>query len=61
MKNQIGWICPKCGKGLAPWVSECSCAGESFIPYYGPLMPRYNRPATGDPLPIPSYTTCGAQ
>lgn len=20
-----GWICPKCGKVLAPWVSECDC------------------------------------
>ena len=20
-----GWICPKCGRGLAPWVSECPC------------------------------------
>ena len=18
-----GWICPRCGRGLAPWVSEC--------------------------------------
>lgn len=21
----IGWICPKCGRGLAPWMSECPC------------------------------------
>lgn len=20
-----GWICPKCGKCLAPWVSKCNC------------------------------------
>lgn len=20
-----GWICPICGRGLAPWVSECPC------------------------------------
>lgn len=20
-----GWICPKCGRALAPWVSECPC------------------------------------
>lgn len=20
-----GWICPKCGKALAPWMSECPC------------------------------------
>lgn len=20
-----GWICPRCGKGLAPWMSECNC------------------------------------
>ena len=20
-----GWICPRCGKALAPWVSECAC------------------------------------
>ena len=24
--KQYGWICPVCGKGLAPWVSECSCS-----------------------------------
>ena len=20
----FGWTCPKCGRGLAPWVSECN-------------------------------------
>lgn len=24
-ENRYGWICPVCGKGLAPWVSACSC------------------------------------
>lgn len=21
-----GWICPKCGRVLAPWMSECPCS-----------------------------------
>jgi len=20
-----GWVCPKCGKVLAPWMPECDC------------------------------------
>lgn len=24
-----GWICPKCGKVLAPWMPECSCFKET--------------------------------
>ncbi len=23
--NQIGWICPVCGRGNAPWNSFCYC------------------------------------
>lgn len=23
---QQGWVCPKCGKVLAPWVSSCFCS-----------------------------------
>lgn len=22
-----GWLCPACGKGNAPWVSQCRCEG----------------------------------
>ena len=22
---QHGWVCPKCGRVLAPWKSECDC------------------------------------
>ncbi len=23
--SNVGWICPKCGKGLAPTVKSCDC------------------------------------
>ena len=22
---QYGWVCPKCGQVLAPWMGECDC------------------------------------
>ena len=25
VSNMSGWICPKCGRVLAPWVTECLC------------------------------------
>jgi hypothetical protein len=27
----VGWICPKCGAGCAPFTQRCPCAG--FVPY----------------------------
>lgn len=27
--SKEGWICPKCGRALAPWVSECPCYLEN--------------------------------
>ena len=38
---QEGWICPRCGKVNAPWVTQCSCNRSTYIlpkvgaPYYG--------------------------
>ena len=46
-----GWICPKCGRALAPWVSSCPCYLENLqitctqtgtaSPYAGPQS-KYN-------------------
>ena len=30
--GQTGWICPKCGKVLAPWMSECDCYLKTTAP-----------------------------
>jgi hypothetical protein len=42
MAQEYGWICPRCGKSLAPWVRECDCLAAAG----DPLMP-----VPGDPLP----------
>lgn len=28
----MGWICPNCGKALAPWVKYCNCFQENTSP-----------------------------
>ena len=33
--GQQGWICPVCGRGLAPWVSFCPCQGSEIKVTYG--------------------------
>lgn len=33
-----GWICPLCGKALAPWVRECGCYRAEW---YYPSWPYY--------------------
>ena len=51
----IGWQCPRCGKCLAPWMSECDC--HIAIVINPPIQP-YHTPGTGDPIPIPMITVC---
>lgn len=59
MCNNYGWICPKCGCVLAPWVREC----PHHLPIQGtistipPSIP-WGPPTTWDPLPDRVYTTC---
>lgn len=31
--KQEGWICPVCGRGVAPWVNACPCQSEWKITY----------------------------
>lgn len=33
--EQKGWICPVCGRGLAPWASFCPCQGSEIKITYG--------------------------
>ena len=33
--EQKGWICPVCGRGVAPWVDYCSCQGSEMKITYG--------------------------
>lgn len=31
--EQKGWICPVCGRGVAPWTSFCPCQSDWKITY----------------------------
>ena len=36
-RGEVGWICPKCGRGLAPHTSYCPCyMKEPSITYHAP-------------------------
>lgn len=33
--EEKGWICPVCGRGLAPWASCCPCTNKEIKITYG--------------------------
>lgn len=33
--KQEGWICPVCGRGVAPWMDYCPCQGSEMKITYG--------------------------
>lgn len=43
-----GWICPRCGRALAPWMSECPC-------YYNKLEVTSNFTVEFPPKPFNDY------
>lgn len=50
----IGWICPKCGRGLAPHTSYCPCYMEKpTITYRAPIFEP-------DDSPYGPVITCSA-
>lgn len=44
MNNNIGWICPVCGRVNAPWITKCPCS---------PKEQNNNKP---EQKQIPCYT-----
>ena len=50
---QEGWVCPRCGKVNAPWVSQCTCDNKAMTVTCGPdsnvtvkEMPKYETTCT---------------
>lgn len=41
-----GWICPKCGRALAPWMSECPCYLNATITTNGFTYDNKSQPAS---------------
>jgi hypothetical protein len=59
-----GWICPRCGRSLAPWKDSCECSGAfslpivvrpNFVPW-----PGYPSPYIGDLPGFDPVITCRA-
>lgn len=49
-----GWTCPKCGRGLAPWVSECNHGCMPTITWYG--LPLHERIVYSDHTEVKDAT-----
>ena len=52
----VGWRCPVCGCGNAPWVSQCPCMQTQHVPIYP--QPWYPDPQPQPWYPDP-YSWCG--
>ena len=66
MPNEVkltGWICPKCGRGLAPWVRACDCLDYDCKPldagFKLPENPFTTPPNFTPAQNPPAVTACG--
>lgn len=59
MQN-VGWKCPVCGAGVAPWKEVCPKNHSSAYPDISPpTRPMWEWPNTGTPLPPRPIVTSG--
>lgn len=54
-RGETGWICPRCGRGVAPWKSYCDC-GDNWT-----ITCKTSTPSTGTPVPDWNHVTCKSQ
>ena len=57
-QRNVGWICPKCGRGMSPAVTACPCTPFSLPASY-PFYPIEPGITTGTPMPFPPMIYCG--
>ena len=54
----VGWKCPVCGRGNAPFVSQCPCTCNGY-PQYIPVVPP--GPWYPQPWGAPIITCCAGR
>lgn len=55
-----GWICPSCGRGVAPDQKTCDHGGLGAMPVTLPVLPVLPIPNTAEPFGAPRYGGCDA-
>ena len=55
MIGSKGWICPICGRGLAPWVAVCPACGPDNTLTDARPSDKAPEPAVVDPPPTAPY------